>query len=240
MSDAEETETVFEIKKFGLDPHPHPPTAESALALAETILESLPSKGWKLSKDMPEHKASVHWKTIDSELWYSRSTIQDATKYPFEWFKRALYDEIFENMVSYYEMVREATCVEEKKGWKGYRLTYLLPPPFAERDIATWLYTYTPEDREDEFTVIALPADYELQDEANTRGVYSFVHKVRKLDDDKIEWLMAQTSDMRGNLPRWVQNYSIPGVLLGDIPVILKWMEDQYGEKESQEPEETS
>lgn len=184
----------FEIQKFGLDPMAHPPTAESALALVDKIIETLPKQGWKLSKSDPAYEANVYWKYIDSELWYSRTTIHDANTHPFEWFKRTFSDKHFENMTSYYEMVKEATLVEEKdQDWKSFYLTYLLPPPFAERDIASWSLAVTPDEKKDEFYVIALPADLPLQTETTTRGVYSFFNKIRKIDDNKIEWIMGQT-----------------------------------------------
>ncbi|KAK3330377.1 hypothetical protein B0H66DRAFT_59518 [Apodospora peruviana] len=41
---------------------------------------------------------------------------------------------------------------------------------------------------------------------------------------DKIEWLMALTSDASGVLPRWVQNLALPGQIAKDVSLFLGWI----------------
>ncbi|KAK9466428.1 hypothetical protein V1512DRAFT_271408 [Lipomyces arxii] len=219
---------LIEVDKFGLLPLPHPPTPESTYAVVDRIIESVP-KEWKLSNSSPNYSTEVYYKVMDSEPWFLRKTLHDADTHPFEWFKRAIYDDHFDNMVKYYEVVQSNELkVEREGGWKGYTLKYKLPAPFAERDLATWLLKdYSDEDNT--FTVVALPADIPLPEDATTRGVYSFFHRVRKTEDNQVEWIMGQTSDMKGNLPRWVQNYSIGGILVSDVKDFVNWLDANYG-----------
>jgi hypothetical protein len=40
---------------------------------------------------------------------------------------------------------------------------------------------------------------------------------------------------MKGNLPRWLQNMSIAGILVNDVKSFLGWMDDNYGSEEEVE-----
>ncbi|KAK9462075.1 uncharacterized protein V1516DRAFT_636463 [Lipomyces oligophaga] len=237
MSETEEP-IAFEIKKFGLEPLVDPPTTDSAINLVQDIISTVP-KEWKVSKASNDaYSSTVYWKYIDGELWYLRTSVHDLSENEelYDWFKKTLYEDHFNHMVNYYDVVKEVNFATTKGDWDGYNLSYSLPAPFADRAIATWLMTHTPEDADDEtFYVVATPADIPLPSDAVTRGVYSFFHRVRKTEDNKIEWVMGQTSDMRGNLPRWVQNMSIPGILVSDVDDFMKWLQKNYGSSEEAE-----
>ncbi|KAK9449389.1 uncharacterized protein V1518DRAFT_415872 [Limtongia smithiae] len=233
-----EESTPFELEAFHLEPLPEPPTIESTMNVINDIISTAPSS-WKLSTKQEQFSSEVYWKYIANELWYMRRSYHDPEAHPYEWFKRALVDDHFDNMVAYYEVVKSAQLAEEREGgWRGYLLQYGLPAPFARRDIATWLYITEPEESKHEFFIAAMPADLPLPEDATTRGVYSFFHRLRKTEDNKLEWIVAQTSDMKGNLPRWVQNMSIPGIMQQDVIDFTNWMELNYGE--TPEDEETN
>ncbi|KAI0136540.1 hypothetical protein BJ170DRAFT_602113 [Xylariales sp. AK1849] len=63
-------------------------------------------------------------------------------------------------------------------------------------------------------------------------GVYVSVERVRKLEDGKIEWLMATASDAGGVLPMWVQNMAMPGVVWKDVPLFLGWLAKERTRKD--------
>ncbi|KAK7207918.1 hypothetical protein BZA70DRAFT_30172 [Myxozyma melibiosi] len=218
----------YTIKEFTLNPVPHPPSAESTLALVKDIIATIPD-GWKFTKGGANFETKVYYKYIGPELWYARTTIHDGSKHPYEWFKRTLYQDLFKNMMGYFDVIKEyKLSVEQEQGWQGYNLKYTLPAPFAQRDLATWLLPIMPEEDKDEFYVVAMPADIPLPEDATTRGVYAFFHRVRKLENGDVEWTLGTTSDMKGNLPRWVQNLSVPGLLVSDVQTFVDWMEDNY------------
>ncbi|KAK9255221.1 hypothetical protein V1507DRAFT_53126 [Lipomyces tetrasporus] len=219
---------------FGLEPLPTPPTTSSVLALVSEIIDSVPDS-WKLSKSSPNYSTAVYHKVLGTEPWFVRRSVHS---HPFEWFKRALYHDHFENVVKYYDVVKSASLKEEREAWRGYTLKYKLPSPFADRDIAEWLLTHIPEDNEHEFIIVAVPADIPLPEDAITRGVYSFFHRVRKTENNDVEWIIGQTSDMKGNLPRWVQNMSIAGILVNDVQSFVDWMDENYGSQKGSEEDD--
>ncbi|KAK9368485.1 hypothetical protein V1509DRAFT_623052 [Lipomyces kononenkoae] len=220
----------YDLDQFGLEPLSFPPTSASVLALVSEIIDSVPDS-WTVSKSSPNYSTVVYYKVLNGEPWFLRRSVHD---HPFEWFKSALYDDHFGNMVKYYDVVKSATQTTEQNSWKGFTLKYTLPWPFAQRDIAAWLFAHMPTDNENEFTIVVLPADIPLPEDCTTRAVYSFFHRVRKTEDNKVEWIMGQTSDMRGSLNRWTQNMSVPGILVTDIPTFLNWMDDNYGSQEEE------
>ncbi|KAK9240576.1 hypothetical protein V1525DRAFT_209647 [Lipomyces kononenkoae] len=218
----------YDLDQFGLEPLPFPPTTASVLGLVSEIIDSVPDS-WTVSKSSANYSTVVYYKVIDGEPWFLRRSVHD---HPFEWFKSALYEDHFGNMVKYYDVVKSVSQKVESDAWKGYTLKYSLPLPFAGRDIAAWLFKHIPTDNENEFIIVALPADIPLPEDATTRAFYSFFHRVRKTENNEVEWIMGQTSDMQGNLPRWLQSMSVAGILVNDVPTFVKWMDDNYASRE--------
>ncbi|KAK9476568.1 hypothetical protein V1514DRAFT_359500 [Lipomyces japonicus] len=214
-----------DLDEFGLTPLLNPPTTESVLNLVDRFVSSY--SDWKKSKSLPEDELFVYYNTVANEPWYIRSSVHNDEEYPFAWFKKALLNDHFGNMVNYYDIVQSFELAKKHGDWNGYTLKYLLPSPFANRDLATWLFT-TESATEDEFTVVAVPADIPLP-ENSTRAVYSFFHRVTKDADGRVTWILGTTSDMKGNLPRWIQSMSIPGILVNDLSSFLDWIADNYG-----------
>jgi len=50
-------------------------------------------------------------------------------------------------------------------------------------------------------------------------------------DHQKIEWLMALTSNAGGMLPQWVQNLAVPGQIAKDVPLFLGWIAKEREEE---------
>lgn len=188
-----EEDKFYSVKEISLEPVPHPPSASSTLDLVREIIDTIPHE-WKLSKSGPKYGTKVYYKQIGPELWYTRTTVHDSNEHPYDWFKRTLYDDLFKNMMGYFDVIKEyKLSVEKGQGWQGYNLKYTLPAPFAQRDLATWLLPILPDENKEEFFVVALPADIPLPEDATTRGVYAFFHRVRKLEDGNVEWILGST-----------------------------------------------
>jgi len=71
-------------------------------------------------------------------------------------------------------------------------------------------------------------------------GTYTSVERFRKLsvqdstaygegegNPGDIEWVMATASDAHGVLPGWVQALAVPGQIAKDVPLFLKWVEEE-------------
>jgi hypothetical protein len=60
-------------------------------------------------------------------------------------------------------------------------------------------------------------------------GLYTAVEVVRRRDRERggeIEWIMATSSDAKGNLPMWLQKMSLPGAIAKDVGFFLRWIKD--------------
>jgi hypothetical protein len=60
-------------------------------------------------------------------------------------------------------------------------------------------------------------------------GSYVSVERIRKMEDRKIEWIMATASDAKGALPTWIQNRAVPGQISRDVPNFLAWAARERG-----------
>ncbi|KAK9473679.1 uncharacterized protein V1510DRAFT_413584 [Dipodascopsis tothii] len=213
------------MDKFDLNliPAGEVPALADAVALAKEIFAEAPT--W------PRNRAStddlqVYSTTRDGEPWFARVADVDV---PFDYFKQAFVPNFFESMVEFYEYVNAQKPIDDAGEWKGYELHYILPGYFADRNITEW-FGYTCDDDAREFYIFALPADLPLAEGA-TRAVYVFFHHVREDPETKqVCWSMAQTSDMRGNLPRWMQNMSIPGIFVSDVPKFCNYLRKKFGD----------
>ncbi|KAI0385834.1 hypothetical protein F5Y04DRAFT_276357 [Hypomontagnella monticulosa] len=85
----------------------------------------------------------------------------------------------------------------------------------------------------EEFVVVSIPVpDFGAKSQASRLAsekgalvaVYVSVERIRKMEDGKVEWLMATASDAGGALPAWVQNLAAPGVIWKDVPLFLGWI----------------
>jgi hypothetical protein len=54
-------------------------------------------------------------------------------------------------------------------------------------------------------------------------GKYAAIERVTRLPDGRIEWLTGTESDAGGNLPRWLQEKSVPGQILKDVGLFIGW-----------------
>jgi hypothetical protein len=56
-------------------------------------------------------------------------------------------------------------------------------------------------------------------------GVYAAVETVRRDPSaGAVEWTMATASDAKGHLPFWVQKMSVPGAVVKDVGLFMKWI----------------
>ncbi len=57
-----------------------------------------------------------------------------------------------------------------------------------------------------------------------TIGAYTSVERVKVLDDGRIHWEMATASDAKGMLPMAIQKMGVPGAVVKDVGLFMKWV----------------
>ncbi|KAI1341523.1 hypothetical protein F5Y15DRAFT_359073 [Xylariaceae sp. FL0016] len=188
---------------------------------------------------------------VDGEYWACRRSVhEDAAKKgtaSWEEFDKGFRLEHGEteknftpNVLGAHEAMRwncagvEAT--EEETTWHNFSLLVeemrhkVGRPVLKDRTFPVLQMTCQAKGRH-EFLVVSIPVpdfnDAETSKLAKEKGAqiafYVSVERFRKLEDGKIEWVMATASDAAGVLPSWVQNMAMPGMVWKDVPLFLGW-----------------
>lgn len=93
--------------------------------------------------------------------------------------------------------------------------------------MAVWVLAVQPDPAVKQFLVISLPAVHAVSP-AVTRAVYCAIEVVTyKEEEGHVEWVMAQTSDARGSIPRWIQDKSVTASVASDVPCFIAWASKQ-------------
>ncbi|MCJ1477976.1 hypothetical protein MMC13_006651 [Lambiella insularis] len=64
------------------------------------------------------------------------------------------------------------------------------------------------------------------------RGMYVSVERARVLDGE-VEWVMATASDAGGWLPMWSQKMGVPGAVVKDVGLFIKWVGENRGKEQA-------
>lgn len=89
--------------------------------------------------------------------------------------------------------------------------------------MAIWILSIQPDPEVPQFFVISLPSSHEVSSDV-TRAVYCAIEVITyKEEEGHVEWLMAQTSDARGSIPRWIQDKSVTASVASDVPSFIEW-----------------
>lgn len=94
---------------------------------------------------------------------------------------------------------------------------------FSDREMAIWILTVQPAPEVKQFFVISLPSSHEVSPSV-TRAEYCSIEVITYIEaESHVEWLMAQTSDAKGNIPRWIQDRSVTASVAADVPSFIEW-----------------
>lgn len=97
-----------------------------------------------------------------------------------------------------------------------------------------WQFSLTPGKT---IFVISLPSAHTVSTHL-TRAVYCAIEVVTfKEEEGHVEWLMAQTSDARGSIPRWIQDKSVTASVAADVPSFIGWASQQIEERKQKREE---
>lgn len=104
--------------------------------------------------------------------------------------------------------------------------------------MAVWVLAVQPDPQVKQFFVISLPSAHTVSTHL-TRAVYCAIEVVTfKEEEGHVEWLMAQTSDARGSIPRWIQDKSVTASVAADVPSFIGWASQQIEERKQKKREE--
>lgn len=219
------------------------PDSTARVTVSERVVDVAELKG------LAEQAPTAHTKLV-KETWMCRRSVHEdaAVKGTASWaeFERCFRDEHAEaesaftpNVVAHNEAFTWR-CVHEipagGETWDRFTLKIVemrhnVGKPLQDRTFVV-LQMVAAVVGKQEFIVVSIPIpDFgqahmsKLAKEENALiAVYVSVERVRKMDDGRIEWLMATASDAGGILPMWVQNIAMPGVIWKDVPLFLKWI----------------
>lgn len=104
---------------------------------------------------------------------------------------------------------------------------------FSDREMAIWVLGVQPDPAVDQFFVISLPSSHKISSHA-TRAVYCAIEMITyNKKENTIEWLMAQSSDAGGSIPRWVQDKSVTASVAADVPSFITWAREETKKKKA-------
>ncbi|KAL9578593.1 MAG: hypothetical protein Q9212_005619 [Teloschistes hypoglaucus] len=125
-----------------------------------------------------------------------------------------------------------------------FEMGHKLPPPLSPRVFPVLVITAdTGVSYGSDFVIVQIPVNIETLPEAfysngrnlregedglrrkkPTLGVYTSIERCR-LIDGHITWEMVTASDAKGWLPMWAQKKGVPGAVLKDVGLFMKWIE---------------
>ncbi|EJD44162.1 hypothetical protein AURDEDRAFT_152230 [Auricularia subglabra TFB-10046 SS5] len=233
-----------------LTPNSIPPR-ETLLAAAEALLSS--ADAWKKGKVFGAVQSLTRPKHKDDPAgppFHARLSTHTAEECTFEEFWDGLGIGRAQNETEYISEIKEASLVQQLNEHDAvYSMLYVFPAPLQPRVFTVLQAVFRSADK-DELVVVQLPVDVSGSDELKgtdhafrtdhghahvVRGRYASAERLRKLDDGRVEWLMATSSAAGGNIPQFVQDMSIPGQIAHDVPKFLAWIKTRR-EKKQVEP----
>lgn len=184
---------------------------------------------WKKGKTYTPQGQTVETfhQRIDGDFWMARvSRHKDVT---FEQFKEGILENHTEKEVQYIPLLDSFKRLDKSSecpDWESILVHYKFPRFFSDREMTVWILAIQPDENKKQFVVISIPSDRPVTDhESVTRAYYCSIEVVTYLEDQQcVEWKMAQTSDAKGNIPRWIQDSSVTASVIEDVPHFIAWI----------------
>ncbi|KAJ9112725.1 hypothetical protein QFC22_006227 [Naganishia vaughanmartiniae] len=219
-------------------------------AQGQAVIDSIPSWHKKSTYHantvqayaLPKEKRSSL--SLDpAEHWVARTSTHRlegsaSTSAAYDYFRSGLLVDHSEQEKQYIESCMESerlqVCREaEAEVW---RMTYKTPPPTSPRTFVFLLLTREVESTTGSraFINISIPFDHPscLPKQANeknrVRGRYISVECVREIEGgDKVEWLMATSSDAGGSIPQFLTDWSLASKVTEDVPSFVEYVNNK-------------
>jgi hypothetical protein len=220
---SEETNFLFRLKE-----HTENDVPDSSLAVKSALefVNSIHSK-WTKGKFYSHGGVQTYHSRINGDFWMARASKH--TDVSFDSFKRGLLENHTDNEVKYIpllESFKRLPSVDKLPGWECTLVHYKFPRFFSDREMTIWLHAVQPDPEVKQFIVISLPADRTVSEHV-ARAYYCSIELVTYNEQEEcVDWLMAQTSDACGNIPRWLQDRSVTSSVVADVPHFIAWAKE--------------
>ena len=116
-------------------------------------------------------------------------------------------------------------------GMAIFEMVHHIPPPLNDRVFNVIVLT-AKHGSGNESLVVQIPVETGGMPRAKysggkgnvTEGMYTSIERGELLDDGaKLKWQMATASDAKGVLPMWAQKMGVPGAVVKDVGLFVKW-----------------
>ncbi|CDO53990.1 hypothetical protein DV495_001428 [Geotrichum candidum] len=204
-----------------------PPKAQIIAAAHEFVTQI--KIDWTKTKVYP-HDVHTYTTRQGNDFWMSR--ISYHTDVTFDQFKSAILEDHTRNEVKYIPLLDSARDHEDEPdvipedhpdGWKAFTVHYKFPRLFSDREMAVWVLAVQPDPEIKQFIIISVPSSHAVSPHV-TRAEYLAIEVVTYIEEEgHVEWIMAQTSDAKGNIPRWIQDKSVTASVVADVPSFIDW-----------------
>ncbi|KAK9459144.1 uncharacterized protein V1516DRAFT_656072 [Lipomyces oligophaga] len=212
------------------------PKAATAIASAKPILDDI-EKVWKKGAVYNKYKVQTYshvYANADgsSSKWFARISIHGGGGDNISWdlFVKGLLENHTENETEYiFNMEKFDYFQTERDDWTGVHVVFKVPMFMNPRDSPEYLLATQPDPDIKEFYIISLPSTRKVYS-GHSSARYASIEHVKVLDDGKIKWTLAVTSDEKmALLPAFIQDYVFVKIVTEDVPTFLEWAIKKYG-----------
>ncbi len=157
--------------------------------------------------------------------------------------KHQIHEATYVDVLNVWKPIDLPNDEQIKEGWVGNTLEYELGYPFTTRVFNQFYYLAPPKfhhlnnttntntnttDIENDISeysfVVSIVGDYFKPNPKHTRAEYSSIERIRKLNNGKIEWIVATCSEPHVTCPKWLQHKVTVRSLAANIPQYFKWV----------------
>lgn len=107
-----------------------------------------------------------------------------------------------------------------------FKNTYKLKPSIlSKRKFYQWVYIAKPVKVDNNEISYVITLRSEPDDNERIKCYYVSIEMLKyNIDEQKLEWYMATTSDAGGNIPKFLQRWGIDNAIVEDVPSFLKYI----------------
>lgn len=162
-----------------------------------------------------------------NDYWMARYSAH--TDVTYEEFRSGIFENHTKNELGYIELLDSYRPAggDVPEPWQHFIVHYKFPRLFSDREMAIYISCFEPEAVKKQFLVVTLPSAA-ATDPNFQRAIYCSLELVTYDESTQsVQWLVAQTSDSRGSIPRWIQEQSVAGMVAQDVPSFIKWAKER-------------
>lgn len=194
------------------------PAASEAISQGLDFCSKI-EQDWNTAKRYDDVQTYNYWDN-ENQFWAARiSRHADLT---YSQMLETIMHNHTENEAQYIPLIDSFQLLDSSKDgqWLSRRVHYRFPFPLKNRDMDIWL-TSKETIPGTQFINVSIPRKLES---AFVKGMYLSVEIITKLEDGRIEWTLATTSEAGGWLPQFLQRPQMTKAVAQDVPEFRTWV----------------